>query len=733
MHLTKKAGVYLILALAAILPYSRIFTLGFTNFDDPGYVTQNVHVRAGLTKDGLIWALTSTGQSNWHPVTWLSHMLDCQIYGLNPAGHHITNLFFHLACTLLLFGVFHRMTGALGRSALVATLFAVHPLHVESVAWVAERKDVLSTFFWMLTIWAYVRYAKTRRPADYLWVMMWLALGLASKPMLVTLPFALLLLDVWPLERLVLRRPARAARQNDLRSSLPNLRPSLNWPVLLEKIPLLLLAIASSIVTYIAQQKEGSVVSFHLLPFHRRLANAVVAYALYVRKAFWPSDLAAFYPRPEQIDSWRFVLSIIFLVLVTFQAVRLWRKRPYFAMGWLWYLGTLVPVIGLVQVGDQALADRYTYIPLIGLSVLAVWAGADVLAHFQIPRRVIGISALALVSGLGVLTWRQVGYWKNSVTLFSRAIAVTGDNDLAYLNFGAALASEGRLDEAVSLYQDILRRKPNLPDIQANLGMIMAMQGKNDHAAVHYSIALRLDPSHPEANNGMGLALASSGKLAEATAHFLQALRTRPRYPEAKYNLGMVLAAQGKPQLAIEQLDEALKLRPDYAEAHEKLALVLAGLGRLDEALPHYSAAARAKPEDAEFHYRFGLALYQRHRLRDAMLELRKTVQLKPGWPDALNTLAWILATNDSTTTGDASEAVRLAEKAVKLAGKPDASMLDTLAAAYATGGRFADAVRTAETAVRLATAAGDKSLASDIEHRCQLYRSGQNYTERSQ
>jgi tetratricopeptide (TPR) repeat protein len=717
----------LILALAAILPYARISTLGFTNFDDPGYVTQNGHVRAGLTWDGIVWAFTSTEQSNWHPLTWISHMLDSRIYGLNPPGHHVTNLLFHVLSTLLLFGVLLRMTGAPGRSALVAALFALHPLHVESVAWIAERKDVLSAFFWLLTLWAYVRYVETRRSNAYSLVVIALALGLMAKPMLVTLPFVLLLLDAWPLARLA------PARHRGSRSASAGSSYALAASLVVEKIPLLLLALGSSVITYIAQQRGGAVVSFTRLPLDTRVTNAFVSYVAYVRKTFWPSDLAAFYPRPGPIEVWRVGISIALLGLVTFLVIRFWRTRPYLAVGWFWYLGTLVPVIGLIQVGDQALADRYAYLPSIGLFLMVVWAAGDALEHFRVPHRAAAGAAIALLSIFGILTWKQVGYWKSSESLFRRAIAITGDNELAYWNLGVALVSDSRLDEAAVLYQDILSRKPDIANILANFGTILVLQGRHEEAVERYRHALRVDPHQAEAHNGLGFELALSGKLDEAANHHLEALKIKPQYPEARYNLGKVYAAQGKAQPAIEQYREALRLRPGYADAHEKLAYALAGQGRIDEAIPQYAAAIQARPDSAELRYRYGLAIYQRHRAKEAISELREALRLKPDWPDALNNLAWILATDAAGTRQDAEKALTHILKAIELTGQPDATLIDTLAAAHAATGRFDNAVRSAEQAIRLATAAGDTLLAAEIERRCRLYRSGKRYFEQSQ
>jgi protein O-mannosyl-transferase len=725
-----KVYLYLILIAAVLIPYAQVSKLGFTNFDDPEYVTQNSHVRAGLTWAGVAWAFTSTEQANWHPVTWLSHMLDCQLYGLNPAGHHITNLILHLASTLLLFGVLQRTTGAMGRSAFVAVLFALHPLHVESVVWIAERKDVLSALFWMLTLCAYCHYLKGCRPVDGLWVVLCLSLGLASKPMLVTLPFALLLLDYWPLQRFAAGSRPGGARQKSAQPPVLRTSFSLGNPAVLEKIPLVLLTLVSSIVTYVVQQRGGAVVELQRLSLGARIANALVSYVSYVRKTLWPVNLAPYYPLPDSIGVWQVATAAVVLGSITLLAIWWLQSRPYFAFGWFWYLGTLVPVIGLVQVGNQALADRYTYIPLIGLFIIVAWGGWDLLQHVPMPRPVAGAAAFTVVIAFGIITSQQLAYWKSSEILFRRTIEVTGDNPRAYVNLGAALASENRYDEAVSVYQDILGRKPEDAELQARLAMILAIQGKNAESIQHYRHALQIDPRHPEAHNGLGFALASTGQWEEAAGHHLEALRLKPEFPEARYNLGKIYAAQGKAQLAIDQFTEALKLRPDYTEVHDKFALVLSGQGRFEEALPHFAAAARARPEDAELRYRFGMALYLRKKTPEAIVQLRAAVQLQSDWTEALGNLAWILATYSGSTPEDAAQALVYAQKAIARQPIPDAAAFDTLAAAYALAGRFAEAIKSAEEALLLAQAAGDKSRAAEIERRRRLYQSGQRYQE---
>jgi protein O-mannosyl-transferase len=722
---TRIIAVCSLLALCAAVPYLGIGSLGFTNFDDPGYVTENAHVKSGLTPESLSWAATSTEQWNWHPLTWVSHMLDVQVYGMNALGHHSTSLILHLLSTLLLFGVLSSMTGAVWPSAATAALFAVHPLHVESVAWVSERKDVLSSLFWLLAIWAYVRWVESRRRSHALQVFVFFLLGLASKPMVVTLPFVLLLLDYWPLKRF----PKAAAVRGKRRGPIGTHRSFRS--LIVEKIPLFILSAVSCVITYAVQHREGSVVSFQALPLGARLANAVVSYALYLRRTVWPSDLCAFYPRPEGVAWLSVITALILLMSITATAVRMRETRPYFITGWLWYLGTLVPVIGLVQVGDQALADRYTYIPLTGIFLMLAWGFNDLATSYPATKKTIAGLAAVVVLAFGWVTWNQTRTWETSESLFNRVLQVTDRNPIAWLNMGEALASRGEHGAAIALYEDALRKDPNNAEIRANLGMLLVITGKDQEATAQFEAALLLNPHQPDAHNGLGTLLAIADRLDEAIRHHQQALESRPRFPQARYNLGKEYAAKGMTDRAIEQLQKAIELKPDYTEAHEKLAAVLTGEKRLADAEPHYRAAIMARPENPDLRFRFAQTLAQMGNLDESVAQLREAVRIRPDWPAALNNLAWFLATRQSSSPVDRTQSVVFAETAARLAGKPDPGSLDTLAAAYAASGRFADAVRKADEAIQLANEAGQNSLSAEIRERAKLYRSGRPYFEK--
>ena len=703
------------LIVVTLVVFSRLANHDFVNYDDPGYVTGNRNVRSGLTRDGLAWAFRTTAEANWHPLTWISHMLDCELYGLNAGAHHLTSLLFHAANTLLLFLVLSRMTGTAWRSALVAALFALHPLHVESVAWVAERKDVLSAFFWMLTLGAYARYVERPRPASYVAVLVFLALGLMAKPMLVTLPFVLLLLDFWPLHRLAMRGRESApdlTRQGGIRVW--------NRGIVLEKIPLFLLAAVSSFLTFAVQKSGGTVVSAEALPLNLRISNAVISYGSYILKMVWPSGLAVFYPRRSAAIGWELAVSVLLITGVSILVIRALRRRPYLAVGWFWYLGTLVPVIGVVQVGEQAMADRYTYIPLIGLFIMIAWGVPDLIQGTRHAKTALRFSGGIVLAALAVCTWFQLGYWKNSVTLFKHAIEVTSENRLAELNLGAAFVSEGKLQEAVAHYRDVLRRNPDLAEAHVNLGATMAAMGNLDQAIDHYRQALQIMPDAAEAHNNLGAALMTRGELDRAATHLAEALRIKPGYAEAWLNLGKVLARQGRLDGAVADYLEALRLRSDYSEAHANLGAALVSQGKFEEAKKRFSLALQLNPADAFALYQLGLVCYREGSSREAVAHLRGVIQLRPEWPDALNTLAWILATQEDPKERDIEEAVRLAQRAQELAAQP--AILDTLAAAYAAGGRFEEAIETARQALAMASSSGETDLAGEISSRLQLY-----------
>lgn len=526
----------LLLLIITIGAYWQIQHHDFIYFDDPSYVTVNHHVKPGLTTHGLAWAFSTFHTSNWHPLTWLSHMLDCELYGLNPAGHHLTNLFFHVANTLLLFLVLRESTGRRWSSFLVAGLFALHPLHIESVAWVSERKDVLSTFFWFLTMLAYVRYVRQPGFHRYMLSLILFAAGLLAKPMLVTLPFVLLLFDYWPLGRLGL--PWAGSEKKPPRYSTADYVSARQ--LVLEKIPFLVLAASSSIVTFAAQSAGRAVLSLEALPLQARMLNALVSYVSYMGKMVWPHNLAVFYPHPEgMLTLWPGLASALFLVLLCILALRGARKRPFLLVGWFWFMGTLVPVIGLVQVGMQAMADRYTYIPLTGLFVAIVWGLSNLLERTgRIYRKLLAVGAGLVLFGLMLCTWLQLQHWRNTLTLFEHALRVTKDNYAAHFILARAEAERGAIDKALSHYHSAVKINPTYVSIMHNrVGYDLAEQGRLEEAIAEFTGALEICPDYAHAYNNLGVVFARKGQFQEAIRHFLKALELSSGYSKARENL----------------------------------------------------------------------------------------------------------------------------------------------------------------------------------------------------
>lgn len=563
------------LAVATFVVFEEVWNHEFVNYDDTLYVTNNGHVQTGLTGEGVIWSLTTTHASNWHPLTWLSHMLDCQIYGLKAGGHHLTSLLFHIANALLLFLVLKQMTGAMWRAAFVAALFAFHPLHVESVAWVAERKDVLSTFFWMMTMWAYVRYVAAPGFCRYVSTLLLFALGLMAKPMLVTLPFVLLLIDYWPLGRFRMKRSDDTAMAPSHRSGDASSPRLVVFRLIWEKTPLFILAGVSSVVTFFVQQTGGATWSLETVPMMMRVANALISYVCYIAKMVWPSNLAVFYPYENVLPVWQGLGAGLLLVGLSLLALREARRFPYVAVGWLWYLGTLVPVIGLVQVGEQAMADRYTYVPLIGLFIVVAWGAVDLSRRWRLPMPLLSTAAGGVLLACMICSNIQTSHWRNTMTLFQQALDVTANNYLAYNNVANVLASQGKLEQAVASYSEALRIKPDYVNARNNLGTTLHDQGKYGKAVSHFSEALRIKPDSAEAHNNLGVTLVTQGKIDEAIAHHFEALRIRPNYAAAHNSLGVALAMQGKLEKAVAHFSEAIRIKPDYTEARHNLALAL--------------------------------------------------------------------------------------------------------------------------------------------------------------
>jgi Tfp pilus assembly protein PilF len=539
--------VCLLLALVTVAIYVQTVTHGYVAYDDDQYVYENHWVKAGLTASNLAWAFTTFFYANWHPLTWISYMLDFNLWGSNPGAQHLVNVAFHLASTLLLFVALARMTRRPWRAALVAAIFTMHPLRVESVAWISERKDVLSTFFEMLTLLLYLRYAAKPDIRRYLAVALAFALSLLAKPMAVTFPLVLLLLDYWPLGRLAWPPAPATARR-----------------LVVEKVPLLALSAAASVLTFLAQRSFGAVVSLTRLPLAARAGNAAVAYIAYIGKAFWPTDLAVLYPGRSS-DSGSVILTATLLVAVTVMAWRSIEKRPYFAVGWLWYLGMLVPVIGLVQVGIQAMADRYTYMPTVGLSIALVWTIADLVEGHRALRLTTAGAAIAALAVLGIAAFRQTAYWKTSRTLFEHTLAVTRNNHIIQNNLGVVVGREGDSAEAIDLYRQALATVPDYAEAHANL-------------------------AHE---------LLKAGNFAEAEQHLTQALAERPNLASAHGDFGVLMAAKGQFEAARQQFERALAIAPADADNESNLCFALTHLGRPDEAMVHCEAALRIDPNHA--------------------------------------------------------------------------------------------------------------------------------------
>lgn len=563
--MSMKTTIYLLLCLLILAVYGQVINHDFLNYDDNVYVTNNIHVLAGVSWNAIKWAFLEVYAANWHPLTWLSHILDCQLYGIKPAGHHLTSISLHIANTLLLFHLLCRLTGALWRSATVALLFAIHPLHVESVAWIAERKDVLSTLFFMLTLLAYLRYTESMRLKRYLSALIAFTAGLLAKPMLVTLPFILLLLDYWPLGRMATGNSVDLGGRPK-----PSKKVSLLF-LIGEKLPFFFLALCSSLITYHAQQKGGAIRTLEVYPFFFRLENALVSYVGYMGKMFWPDNLACIYPLRLPIPSWQVVGASLVILSLSAITLIVHKKHHYFAFGWLWYLVTLLPVIGLVQIGVQTMADRYTYIPLIGLFVMVSWGLTDLFKGWRHQRFVLLILSVIVISTLTMLTWRQVGCWKNDFTLFNKALSSTDNNYVAQYELGNAFALREHFREAVYYYSLSLVSKSNQPSVHYNLGFAFTMLGESTEAARHYEEAIRIKPDYVEALYEQALLLIKLGKLDEAQSNFSRILHINPEHGDTNYNLGVIFLRKGDYVQAIQYFSEALRIMPDHLAARENL------------------------------------------------------------------------------------------------------------------------------------------------------------------
>jgi len=705
--------VCIALSVATLAIYAQVLQFQFVDWDDRAYVFENPHIAQGLTPQSMAWAFTSNYAANWHPLTWISHMLDVQLFGLErgpdagflqgPGGHHMVSVLLHVGNSLLLLLLLYRMTGAFWPSALTAALFAFHPLRVESVAWVSERKDVLSGFFFMLTLLSYHWYAKRPALKRYLLVFICLALGLMSKPMLITVPFLLLLLDLWPLRRMQFEQPSTlryaapgketkvtmvdasaysadpaekpkhqpsffvlfvtfcsklfATERTELTGSESNPGPGLRF-LILEKLPLFALAIASCFVTLSVQTAGGAVSSLERLPWAWRLVNAPVATVMYLFKTLWPTNLAYAYPHAahiptQQLGDWILLAGAATLLLVLISVILFrTRSQPYLLVGWLWLLGMLLPVIGLIQVGQQAWADRYAYLPLVGIYVIISWSLARCVHRRPAARRAVIAGAIVSLFVFLPLTWRQVAVWRDTEHLFRHAQAVSRNNFLAHNNWGGFLLENDQFEDALTPLQEALRINPKFAVAHNNMGMALKGLGHPAQALEHYDMAVQRDPNYIEAHLNWGNALETLGRFDEAIAHYQKALQIRPLHAEAQLSWGNALAKSGEVEQAIAHYRQALQIKPDYAEAHNNMGHALATRGQIEEAIAHYQQALRIDPDYATAHLNWGNALVKSGQIEEAIARYQQALQIDPELAEAHNNMGMIL--ERSTQLADA-------------------------------------------------------------------------------
>ena len=775
-----------VLAAITIIAYEPVRHNGFVGYDDGRYITENPQVKQGLTLETLKWAFTKPHYFMWHPLTTLSYLVEYEFFGANAVASHLINLLFHIINALMLFWILKKMTGTFWPSAFAAALFAVHPLQVESVAWAAERKNVLSGLFWLLTIAAYIRYAdfgelsRGEKPKAGRYMVLLLVYGLCilTKPTVVVVPFVLLLLDFWPLRRIT---------RNTIRR------------LIIEKIPLFFLAALLCVVTVFAQKSGGVIKTMPHFAFQYRLENAIVSYISYLFKMAYPVNLAVFYPHPgPRIALWQPLLALIALAVITGLVFYFGRRRRYLITGWLWYVGTLVPVIGLIQVGGQAMADRYMYLPMVGLLIIIAEAMSEIIRKWRYSRYVLFVISAAILVVLMIAARNQVRYWKDDFTLFGHAIDVTKNNENMHYNIGHAYQQKGQFEKAIEHYKETLRIEPG--DLQAmnNLGVLLLSQKKTDEALKIFEKAVQLNSHYIDSINNLGLALREKGRVKEAMEKWQQVIDLEPMQPEAHYNIGVTMLRNGRYNQAIEHLNkslekkkewdvynylstsymalgqfknamgsynEAIKLKPGDMNIESNIAMTLTklgkaeqaeqiwqrilardpenfkahyGLGRLladkkqlDKAMEHFNKVLQAKPDWFEIHLMIADVYYKQKELTLAVQHLREAVRLKNDYSEAMNLLAWIEATAKDIGIRNPDEAVRFASSACELTANKNPVILDTLAVAYASAGRFNDAIKTAQTAVKLADEHKLTKLANEISEHLKLFKAKQAYYEK--
>jgi tetratricopeptide (TPR) repeat protein len=629
--------IYAALILSTLLVFLQVRNFDFTGYDDNSYIYENPHVLKGITADSIIWAFTTSHTGYWHPLTWLSLMLDCQIFGAKPGPIHLVNVAFHIINTLLLFAIFSRMTARIWPSAFVAAAFALHPMHVESVAWIAERKDVLSTLFFLLTLFAYVNYVRRRGLFRYLLTLLLFVFGILAKPMIVILPFVLLLLDYWPLNRFTAEHAETAEKNNKINSACSAVS-AVRLPVwlIVEKIPFFVFAAVLGVITFLAQRNVGTVASIDILPLQDRLSNVFLSYARYIGKFFVPQNLAVFYPSDIHIiKPWQVAMCILLFIAITILVILFGRSRRYLPVGWFWFVGTLVPVIGLVQVGAQAYADRYTYIPYIGLFIMIGWGLPDFLSKWPQRKIILGPAMIIVLATLGILAHQQVGFWKNSITLFSRAIEVTQNNVVAYDELGNAYVRLGRYQDAIESYKRSIKIKPDYAESHYNLGVSYLKIGKYQDALESCRQAVKIKPDYAEAYNGLGTVYLNIGRFQDALESYRQAVKVKPDYTEAHYNLGVVCDKLGRWQDSIEAYKQAIKIKSDFAGAYNNLGVAYLNIGSFQEALESCRQAINIEPDFAEAYNNLGNACLRLGRYQEAIETYQRVLKIKPDYTQA--------------------------------------------------------------------------------------------------
>jgi tetratricopeptide (TPR) repeat protein len=683
--LTQKCVLFLIsvgLVVATFIAYEPI---------RHNYITANPNVTGGITQGSVVWAFTKSHARNWHPLTWLSHMVDYKLFGPNPLGHHLVSVSLHIVNSLLVFWILTNITGLIWPSAFVAAVFALHPLQADSVAWAAERKTVLSGLFWFLTIAVYIWY--TKKPGIWRYIAVFVIYGLCimTKPVVVTLPLVLLLLDYWPLLRFATKgRPLDQI--SNQQSSIRNL--------LLEKIPLLALSAILVVITLISQSDEkGTLPTLDMLPLGSRIANVFVAYIRYVGKTIWPSSLAVFYPfQLTNLLSVKAIVCLLLFILITAVSIYAGRRRKYLIVGWLWFVVNLVPMIGLVQAGAQSMANRYMYLSMLGLLIIVAWSVKDFVGERLSRKAITAVLAIAILLVLIMVTRTQIGHWKSELTLFEYALKVTKNNAIAENNYAGALFREGRFSEAKLHYENAVRIDPKYSfKARNNLGYILLQEGKPDESAACFTELLKQEPNLPNANFGLAMALSMQGKYDEGVRYFKKVMELNPEFPNIRAKMGYVLIMAKRPDEAVACLNEALKNSDDKMEIYVNLAIAYNQLGDFKQSIQNRNKAA----------------------------------ELQSNNPEVLNNLAWLLATAGDISIQDADNAVKCAERACELTNYKEPGYLDTLAASYAVEGKFADAKATAEKAIKEARIAGKEELAREIEGRLKLYQKGLRYIQK--